>query len=66
MSLLDDARNQLKLAEELGYGKRDREYALLDDEIKSLKKEIGTGTKVTVAFQNLQDKLSGFFERIST
>ena len=63
--LLSDAREQLKLAESLGYGKRDRDYAALDEEIASLEKEIGAGAKVTVAFKQLQEKLAGFFEQSS-
>lgn len=65
-SLLAEARNELKLAEELGYGDRDREYALLDEQIKEIKKQITAGDRAEIAFSNLKDKLGGFFDRISS
>jgi YfdX protein len=65
-SLLAEARNELKLAEELGYGDRDREYALLDDAIKNIKQQITAGDRAEIAFSNLKDKLGSFFDRISS
>ncbi|ARV62983.1 hypothetical protein BZZ01_11785 [Nostocales cyanobacterium HT-58-2] len=64
-SLLAEAREQLKLAEELGYGKRDREYANLEQAIASLDRQVRTGEGVAAAFKTLQDQLSSFFQRIS-
>ena len=65
-SILAEARNELKLAEELGYGDRDREYASLDGAIKEIEKQITTGDRAEIAFSNLKDKLGGFFDRISS
>ena len=73
-SLLAEARKELKLAEDLGYGDRDREYASLDGAIKDIKKQISAGDKpdgmtslrAEIAFSNLKDKLGGFFDRLSS
>ena len=73
-SMLKEARKELKLAEELGYGDRDEQYAQLDDEIKEIGKQISAGDKpdgmtslrAEIAFSNLKDKLGGFFDRISS
>ena len=65
-SLLASAQNKLKLAEELGYGERDREYASLDNAIKNIKKQITAGDRAEIAFDNLKEKLGGFFDRISS
>jgi hypothetical protein len=65
-SLLAEARNELKFAQELGYGDRDREYALLDDAIKDIKQQITAGDRAEIAFSNLKDKLGSFFDRISS
>ena len=64
--MLKEARKELKLAEELGYGDRDEQYASLDDEIKEIGKQISGGDRVEIAFGNLKDKLGGFFDRISS
>ena len=65
-SMLKEARKELKLAEELGYGDRDKQYASLDDAIEEIGKQIGAGDRAEIAFSNLKDKLSGFFDRISS
>jgi hypothetical protein len=65
-SLLAEARKELKFAQELGYENRDQQYALLDDAIKDIKKQITAGDRAEIAFSNLKDKLGGFFERISS
>lgn len=65
-SILAEARKELKLAEELGYGDRDEEYASLDDAIKDIKKQITAGDRAEIAFSNLKEKLGGFFDRISS
>ena len=65
-SLLKEARRELKLAEELGYGDRDEQYAQLDDEIKEIGKQISAGDRAEIAFSNLKDKLGGFFDRLSS
>ena len=65
-SMLKEARKELKLAEELGYGDRDKQYASLDNEIKKIGKQISAGDRAEIAFSNLKDKLGGFFDRISS
>ena len=65
-SMLKEARKELKLAEELGYGDRDKLYASLDEEIESIGKQISAGDRAEIAFGNLKDKLGGFFDRISS
>ena len=65
-SLLKEARKELKLAEELGYGDRDEQYAQLDDEIREIGKQISAGDRAEIAFSNLKDKLGGFFDRLSS
>ena len=64
--MLKEARKELKLAEELGYGDRDKLYASLDDEIKEIGKQINAGDRAEIAFGNLKDKLGGFFDRLSS
>ena len=54
------------LGNPLGLRDRDRKYALLDDQIKDIKKQITTGDLAEIAFSNLKDKLGEFFERISS
>jgi hypothetical protein len=39
---------------------------LLDDAIKDIKKQITAGDQAEIAFNNLRNKLGGFFERISS
>ena len=65
-SMLKEARKELKLAEELGYGDRDKQYASLDDEIKEIGKQISAGDRAEIAFGNLKNKLGSFFDRISS
>ena len=65
-SMLKEARKELKLAEELGYGDRDKLYASLDKEIEEIGKQISAGDRAEIAFGNLKDKLGGFFDRLSS
>ena len=65
-SLLAEARKELKLAEELGYGDRDKQYAQLDEAIDDIAKQITAGERAEIAFGNLKDKLGNFFDRISS
>jgi hypothetical protein len=64
--LLDNANYQIRFAEELGYGKRDKEFEELYDAINDMKKEV----KEKKADQrgimsNLRNKLNAFKKRIS-
>jgi hypothetical protein len=63
--LLEEARSQLKLAKELGYARRDREYAELDGAIKDIEQQLKANQKTATAFAELQDKFSSFFNRVS-
>jgi hypothetical protein len=63
--LLEEVRNQLKLAKELGYARRDRNYAELDQTIQTIERQLKTNQKSERAFAELQDKFSTFFNRIS-
>ena len=65
-SMLKEARKELKLAEELGYGDRDKLYTSLDKEIEEIGKQISAGDRAEIAFGNLKDKLGGFFDRLSS
>jgi len=63
--LLEDARNYLQLAKELGYARRDPDYAELDQAIKDIQRQLRANEKTASAFAKLQDKFSSFFNRVS-
>ena len=63
--LLEEACSQLKLAQELGYARHDREYAELDQAIKDIEQQLKANEKTASAFAKLQDKFSSFFNRVS-
>jgi hypothetical protein len=65
LSMLDQARAELELAEELGYGRRAREFANLDKEIQSIEEEIQEDREPGVLFGDLIKNLQLFKERIS-
>ncbi|MDJ0571401.1 MAG: hypothetical protein QNJ53_20455 [Pleurocapsa sp. MO_192.B19] len=65
MQLLADARTQLKLSQELGYAKADAEYKELKTELKNLEKQLKAGGNTDNAFEKLQTKIAGFFQRLS-
>ncbi|HHH53478.1 MAG TPA: YfdX family protein [Bacteroidetes bacterium] len=62
--LLDNADYQLKLAEVMGYGKKDKDFKMLADSIKDLKKAIEKDSETKTMFKNLGDKLKSFKERL--
>ncbi len=66
LALLDAADYQLKLAEAMGYGKKDREYKELADAIVLLKKNIEKGKerKSKKGLKALDEKLTRFKERL--
>lgn len=66
LQLLDNAEYQLTLAEELGYGKRDKEYAELNKAIKELKKSVKDDGDSQGLFDSLKTKLSNFRKRIAS
>jgi len=63
--LLEEARRQLHLAKELGYARRDRDYAELDQAITGTELQLKANENTASAFAKLQDKLSSFFNRVS-
>lgn len=60
INLLKNADYQLNLAEELGYGKKDKEYALMAKEIKTLKKSVSAKEDSTSKFDSLKEKIRKF------
>lgn len=64
MQLLDNAEYQLIMAEELGYGKRDKEYAELHESIKEVKKSVKNDKDSQGLFDSLKNKLEAFKNRI--
>ncbi len=64
MLLLDNAAYQLKLAEALGYGKRDKEYKELDDAIAVLKKAVENKQETKGLFDDLKEKINQFKVRL--
>ncbi len=64
ISLLDNADYQLKLAEALGYGKRDKEYKELADAIEALKKAVENKEETKNLFDSLKSKINKFKVRL--
>ncbi len=66
LALLDAAEYQLKLAEAMGYGKKDKEYAELFKAITTLKEYVNKNKerKTNKALKELQEKLRKFKERL--
>ena len=64
VNYLENADYQLKLAEALGYGKRDKEYKELADAIDVLKKAIENKEETEGKFNDLKAKISAFKERL--
>ena len=63
--LLEEARSQLRLAKELGYARRDRDYTELDQTIKDIEQQLKASEITESAFAKLQDQFSRFFNRVS-
>ncbi|HFC00814.1 MAG TPA: YfdX family protein [Phaeodactylibacter sp.] len=64
LQLLDNAEYQLILAEELGYGKRDKEYKELNLAIDKIKKSVESNGDSQGFFKDLKEKLAKFKKRI--
>jgi len=64
INLLDNAEYQLKLAEALGYGKKNVTYKELNKDIKNLKKSVNSDTDSKGLFKKLKLKLKKFKERL--
>jgi hypothetical protein len=66
LSLLENAEYQLIMAEELGYGKRDKAYKELNKAINDLKKSVKENGDSQGLFSKLKTKLKNFKNRTST
>ncbi|NPA46373.1 MAG: YfdX family protein [Chlorobi bacterium] len=64
LNYLANADYQLKLAEALGYGKRDKEYKELADAIEVLQKAIKDKKETKSLFDNLKQKIEKFKIRL--
>ncbi len=64
INLLDNADYQLKLAEALGYGKRDKEYKELALAIEELKKALSEKHETETLFKDLKQKIEDFKVRL--
>ncbi len=64
LNLLDNAKYQLSLAEEMGYGKQDKEYKGLLDDIKALKKSVKSKSDSKNAFDSLKVRVKKFKDRL--
>lgn len=60
--LLEDARQELQLAQNLGYINGDREYSQLERDIQDIEKKIRSDSGTLEAFTKLQNKLSELIE----
>jgi len=65
LELLNNAQNQLELAEALGYGDRDREFRDIDKNIEEIKNKINKDEKATGLLDSLKTRMQSFKERIS-
>lgn len=65
IQMLADARERLKLAQELGYAEDDEEYEQLNTELKNLEKQLKANEDAKNAFEKLKTRISAFFKRIS-
>ncbi len=64
LNLLDNADYQLKLAEAMGYGKKDKDYQYLADSIRELKKSVSEKKDSKSLFNNLKQKIHEFKDRL--
>ncbi|NOY57820.1 MAG: YfdX family protein [Calditrichaeota bacterium] len=62
--LLRDARGQLAMAKELGYGKRDGEYKKMEKEIKSVSEKLANGEKTGDLFHRLLNHVRALKKKI--
>ena len=63
--LLKDAQYQLKVAEALGYGHKDKEFKEIIDDMETIKQKIDKKEKTSDLFDSLKARLQRFKERIS-
>lgn len=65
LKMLEDARYQLRLGEELGYGKKSKEFAELQKDIDEIENNIRKDEKSAGLFSKLRSRLAIFKEDIS-
>ncbi len=63
-NLLDNAKYQLHLAEEMGYGKRDKEYKDLYKAIKDIERAVKAKESSSDKFKALRNELKQFKDRL--
>ncbi|RLD59513.1 MAG: hypothetical protein DRJ01_11205 [Bacteroidetes bacterium] len=66
LTLLENAEYQLTLAEELGYGNRDKKYKELNDAINGIRKSVKADSDSQGLFDDIIEKLSTFKDKIIT
>ena len=64
VNLLKNAHYQLLLAEEMGYGKHDKDYALLNTAIEDLQKSVNAKSDSGSSFDSLKIDIKKFKERL--
>ncbi|MFS0519894.1 YfdX family protein [Nostoc sp. UIC 10607] len=65
LRLLEDARNHLRLTQQLGYAKGDPEYAELEQAIQDIERQVRANERTADPLSRLLEKFSSFFNRIS-
>ncbi len=60
LNLLNNAEYQLQLAEEMGYGKKDKDFGVLNEAIKELKKSVKNKENSKGKFDSLKEKIKAF------
>ncbi len=65
LELLKEAQYQIKVAEALGYGNRDKEFKNILEDIETIKNKIKHEEKTGGLFDSLKERLQKFKERIS-
>ncbi len=64
INLLKNADYQLQLAEELGYGKKDKDYKIFTESIKQLKESVTNKEDSSSKFIKLKEKIKSFKNRL--
>jgi len=64
LNLLKNANYQLLLAEEMGYGKQDKDYKILEAAIKEIQKSVEEKSDSKSAFDTLENHIRKFKERL--
>ncbi len=65
LGMLKQAKMELQVAEELGYGKRNREFKEIRDDIKEIENKIKQSEKTENLFEKLIERLDLFKDKIS-